>query len=66
MRAVETKTDEGGGRVNEKLLYCLIAALLAAIMICIASCKATWWIGHDNGEAYEAYTEAMEEYRDER
>lgn len=43
-------------------LYGLLVGTLMFFLLCTAGCDL---VGHDNGEAYEAYTEAMEEYRRE-
>lgn len=43
----------------EKIAYVAAGILLSAIVICMSSCRASWWIGQDTGEAYQAYTEAM-------
>lgn len=67
---ISRKTCRPGGgakrrrrrRMNEKWIYGILTALMILLMLCTASCKDSWWMGNDNGEAYEAYTEAMEEY----
>lgn len=51
--------------MNEKIAYAVSTILIIFLLVCVVSCTAPWWTGHDNGEAYEAYTEAMEEYRRE-
>ncbi len=44
-----------------------IAVIIISIVVplCVSSCNADWWIGHDNGEAYTRYQEEMRRYIDE-
>lgn len=36
-----------------------LVILCLALVLCVSSCNADWWIGSDNGEAYEKYIEQM-------
>lgn len=51
--------------MKERVAYIILVAFGTLLAISTASCNAPWWTGHDNGEAYEAYMEAMEEYIEE-
>ena len=41
------------------VVICLILSFM------VSSCKAEWFVGHDNGEAYMRYQDEMRKYIDE-
>lgn len=43
----------------------LFFPMLIATLLCLSGCSTDWLIGHDNGEAYERYQEAMQQYINE-